>query len=181
MFIMLLTIPALPVSWIRTYTFLSYFVMVGISIAFVGLISIMTYCGMTMHSGTGCDPNDPDKGECVIQTWNTVGVFGHIGFAMFVFEGNAAVINVRAETKNQDQYGKILTTAIILMLSIFIIFSTVAYFTFQGQTNTILSLSFAVTPFTTFIIGCVCINALCSYPVQFLCMVDIIEQHDWFK
>ena len=99
---MLLTIPALPVSWIKTYTFLSYFVMVGISIAFVGLICIMTYCGMTMHNHTGCDPSKPEDGDCVIKAWDTVGVFGHIGFAMFVFEGNAAVINVRAETKNQQ-------------------------------------------------------------------------------
>jgi hypothetical protein len=37
-----------------------------------------------------------------MKTWSTIGVFGHIGFAMFVFEGNAAVINIRAEAKHPE-------------------------------------------------------------------------------
>ena len=101
---------------------------------------------------------------------------GYIGFAMFVFEGNAAVVNVRAECKDQKAYPKVLTAAIITMLVIFNIFSTVAYFTYAGQTNSILALNFEITPFTTFIIVCVCVNALCSYPVQILCAFDILEQ-----
>jgi amino acid permease len=67
LYIMLLTIPALPVSWITTYTFLSYFVMVGISIAFVGLGSIMGYCSSVLRHNTGCDPA---IGNCEITIIN---------------------------------------------------------------------------------------------------------------
>jgi len=176
MYIMLLTIPALPVSWIETYTFLSYFVMVGISIAFVGLGSIMGYCSSELRHHEGCDPSLPvDQGTCDIVVFDWQEVLGHIGFAMFVFEGNAAVVNVRAECKKPEDYPKVLTAAVVTMIVIFNIMSTIAYFTYVGQTNSILALNFVITPFTTFIIVCVCINALCSYPVQILCAFDILE------
>jgi amino acid permease len=105
---------------------------------------------------------------------------GHIGFAMFVFEGNAAVVNVRAECKKPEDYPKVLTAAIVVMLLIFNVFATIAYFCYVGETDPILALNFEITPFTTFIIVCVCINALCSYPVQILCAFDILEQAKFF-
>ena len=42
-------------------------------------------------------------------------------------------------------------------------------------------MSFEINGFTIFIIFCVCINALASYPVQILCAFDIMEQATWFK
>jgi amino acid permease len=101
MYILLLTIPALPVSFIRTYTFVSYVVMVGITVAIAGLVSMMGYTTEVMTNKTGCNVLEPPY-ECSIQTWSTIGVFGHIGFAMFVFEGNAAVINIRSEAKHPE-------------------------------------------------------------------------------
>ena len=50
---------------------------------------------------------------------------------MFVFEGNAVVVNVRAETINQDKYPKILTTAIISVVGLFLVFSMLAYGTYK--------------------------------------------------
>ena len=71
MYIMLLTIPALPVSWIETYTFLSYFVMVGISIAFIGLGSMMGYCSSELRHDEGCDSSLPvTDGTCDIRVFN---------------------------------------------------------------------------------------------------------------
>ena len=43
MYIAILTIPALPVSWIKTYTFLSYFSFVSLVIALAGLMMIFGY------------------------------------------------------------------------------------------------------------------------------------------
>ena len=43
LYIILLTIPALPVSWIRTYTFLSYFSFLSLIVALAGLLMIMGY------------------------------------------------------------------------------------------------------------------------------------------
>lgn len=44
-YIMLLTIPALPVSWIETYTFLSYFSIFGICMATIGMAMMFGYLG----------------------------------------------------------------------------------------------------------------------------------------
>ena len=42
---LIMTIPALPISFIETYTFLSYFVTVGIIIATIGMVMIFGYLG----------------------------------------------------------------------------------------------------------------------------------------
>ena len=93
LYIGLMTLPALPISWIETYTFLSYFTMAGIGLALVG---------MAMMFGFLFDKLSKDEevpGE--MKVFDVAQFFGNIGVAMFVFEGNAVVINVRAEAKNQ--------------------------------------------------------------------------------
>lgn len=50
-YIMAMTVPALPISWIESYTFLSYFVMFGISIALLGMGLMFGYLGDKIHSG----------------------------------------------------------------------------------------------------------------------------------
>ena len=44
-YILLLTIPALPISWIETYTFLSYLSTFGIAVASVGIFTMFGYLG----------------------------------------------------------------------------------------------------------------------------------------
>ena len=44
-YILLLTLPALPICWIKTYTMLSYFSMVGIALAIVGMIIMFGMLG----------------------------------------------------------------------------------------------------------------------------------------
>jgi len=43
-YILLLTIPAMPICWINSYTFASYFSIAGISVALIGMASIFAYC-----------------------------------------------------------------------------------------------------------------------------------------
>ena len=87
-----MTIPALPVSFIETYTLLSYFSIFGLFMASIGMAMIFGYLGTKIHNGEAV------PGE--LKVWDTYQVFGNLGVAMFVFEGNAVVINVRAETIN---------------------------------------------------------------------------------
>ena len=91
-YIMVMTIPALPISWIETYTFLSYFVTGGIAVALIGMALMFGYLGAKLHN------DEQVAGD--IKVFDTFQFFGNIGVAMFVFEGNAVVINVRAETIN---------------------------------------------------------------------------------
>jgi len=94
---------------------------------------------------------------------------------MFVFEGNAVIMNVRAETIHKDRYPRILFYAILSTISLFMVFASICYATYRDTTNEIFVINLAITPFTIFIRACVCFNALCSYPVQILAAFDIVE------
>ena len=47
---LLMTIPALPISFIETYTFLSYFSIFGICMATIGMMMIFGYLGKKIHN-----------------------------------------------------------------------------------------------------------------------------------
>lgn len=100
---------------------------------------------------------------------------------MFVFEGNAVIMNVRAECKDQKRYPAMLRYAIIYTVVLFMTFATVCYVTYRKYTQDIFTLSLPVNSFTIFIRICTCFNALCSYPVQILAAFEIYEDHHFFK
>ena len=118
-YILVMTVPALPISWIETYTFLSYLSIFGITMATVGMITMFGYMGAKIHN------NEQVPGE--LKVFDAFETFGNIGVAMFVFEGNAVVINVRAETINQHKYPRILTSATVTVISLFMVFAMVSY------------------------------------------------------
>jgi hypothetical protein len=73
LYILSLTVFAIPVSWIKTYTFLSYFVMIGLVIAFSGLFSMMGLCAANLiKDDPGCDPGNVSKGLCEIKTFDAI-------------------------------------------------------------------------------------------------------------
>jgi amino acid permease len=163
----------MPICWIETYTFLSYFSMAGISVAIVGMCCIFGYCFNSMATHTAV--NSP------VEVFDILGVLGHVGVAMFVFEGNAVIMNVRNETKDKPRYPQILVYAIVVTECLFMVFALVCYLTYKDQTMPIFTMNLAISGFTIFIRACVCFNALCSYPVQILAAFDIIEQNEYFK
>jgi amino acid permease len=157
-YIAILTIPALPVSWIETYTFLSYFSIFGVCAATVGLLMMFGYLGTKLSNDTEV------VGE--LKVFDITAMFGNVGVAMFVFEGNAVVLNVRAETINQHKYPCILTSATLTVITMFMIFSTVAYATYKETCNSIFILNLEpVNAYVTTIVTLVCINCFISYPV----------------
>lgn len=172
-YILILTIPALPICWIKTYTYLSYFSMLGILLALIAMIGILSECFYFI--GTGQDSTTEYK------LIDISGMLGHIGVAMFVFEGNAVIMNVRSETKNKQKYPTILIVAIITTLSLFMIFAEVCYYTFKAESEDILTKNLPINGLGIFLRACVCMNALFSYPLQILAAFDIVEQHAIFK
>jgi amino acid permease len=90
---------------------------------------------------------------------------GHIGVAMFIFEGNAVIMNVRSEAKNKEKYPFILILSIITTLLVFVSFALVCYLTFRNETKDIVTLNLPINGFGIFVVACVSVNALCSYPI----------------
>lgn len=122
-YILLLTIPAMPMCWIKTYTFLSYFSISGIFLAVIGMICMFYFCFDKMLSA--------DAITTPIKVFDFSGLVGHIGVAMFVFEGNAVIMNVRAETRNKEKYPFLLKMAILSTVSLFMVFALVCYLTYR--------------------------------------------------
>ena len=92
MYMLLMTIPALPIAMIETYTILSYFSLFGIGMAIIGM-------GFMFGILSDKLANDEEV-KTDLKVFEPLEFFGNIGVAMFVFEGNAVVINVRSEAKN---------------------------------------------------------------------------------
>jgi proton-coupled amino acid transporter len=163
----------MPICWIKSYTYLSYFSIAGISVALVGMLCIFGFCINLFATDQYV--------HAPVTYFDFSGMMGHIGVAMFVFEGNAVIMNVRAETKNIHQYPQILKAAIIFTVVLFMTFASLCYLTYRTQTQDIFTMSLPVQPFTIFIRICTCFNALCSYPVQILAAFEIYENHTFFK
>lgn len=164
----------MPICWIETYTYLSYFSIAGISVALIGMTCIFGYCfdKLATHEAV----------YTPVSTFDINGILGHIGVAMFVFEGNAVIMNVRAETRNKSRYPLMLKLAIVTTLSLFMVFALVSYLTYRDEVRSIFTMNLLpLTAFTVFIRICACFNALCSYPVQILAAFEIVEQNKWFK
>ena len=63
--------------------------------------------------------------------FDVIGILGHIGLAMYTFDGNVVILNVRAESKNQKDYPRIFKYALITSLTIFMVFATICYSTYK--------------------------------------------------
>lgn len=97
---------------------------------------------------------------------------------MYLFDGTAIIINVRAEAGlNKQRYPRILLKAIIFDLVLFICFSVICYSVYREHTQPIFTMSLVpINAMVIFIFVCVCINALTSYPIQILAAFAIIEK-----
>lgn len=147
----------MPICWIETYTFLSYFSIAGITVALIGMLGMFGVCfdALANHEAVYTD----------LRYFDFPGMIGHIGVAMFLFEGNAVIMNVRAEAKEKEKYPSILILSILSTITLFLTFASVCYITYRDTTNDIFVLTLKLNGLTIFIRACTCFNCLCSYPV----------------
>ena len=91
------------------------------------------------YMGKKLTSEDTVEGE--VKMFDIPQIFGHIGLAMLVFEGNGSIINVRAESKNPQRFTKVFTAAIISVIVLFMVFSSIAYITYKDDCKSIFVLS----------------------------------------
>ena len=135
---MMLVIPTLPVAFIETYTFLSYFSMAGLLVALCSIIAIFVAIG----TGEGCDS---EKFNCEVKVFDGKNMLGHVGLAILMFEGNAAVFNIRAEAGDKKAYPRIVTYTVGSFLVLYVGLATMGYLAFRDQTAQIFTMSFQPT------------------------------------
>jgi amino acid permease len=172
---LLMLIVTIPLSLLKTYTYLSYVSMLGIACALVGAFLMIGYCGDRLAKG------DTAPGE--MKVFDVTQFFGYIGIAMFSFEGNGIVINLQAEAKNKGRYPALLRWAVFTIIIWYMILSTVCYATFKKRAETVdyVTQLLPINAFTISIMLLFCANALTSYPVQILCLYEIIEDLSFFN
>jgi hypothetical protein len=96
--------------------------------------------------------------------FDTVGVLGHLGAAMYTFDANVVILNVKAETRNPHKFNQIFNLAVFLSISLFMLFASICYYTYRADSQGIFTLTLPVNIFTIFLKIGVCFNALLSYP-----------------
>ncbi len=70
-----------------------------------------------------------------MEIFNFSQFFGYAGIAMFAFEGNGIVINLKASAKDKVKYSKLLRAAILTVITWFLIMATVSYATYKDNTQ----------------------------------------------
>jgi amino acid permease len=152
-------IVTIPLSLVKTYTYLSYVSMSGIACTIVGGIMMIGYCSSQISEGKVVD--EPMK---VFDPWQ---FFGYVGIAMFSFEGNGIVINLKAEARDKKKYPSLLRWSILTIIIWYMIISTIAYATYRGMAGKVdyITSLLPIGPLTIVINSLFCVNALTSYPV----------------
>lgn len=169
MYIYLLLIPLIPISLIKTYTYLSYVSIAGVVSGMLGGLMLVGFCSKIISDHTEVTEE--------IKVIDFTQMLGYVGLAIFVIERNAIIVNLRHQADNKRKYPIILYLALLGVMAWYLIFATISYFAYK---STIFDyIAFNLVPLNTFVIITnvfFCINALTSYPVQILCVFEIIEE-----
>lgn len=174
-FIVILVVPVFLMSMANSYSFLSYLSIPSIMIAILGMLCTFFYSFSELLGGKTSNQT--------LVYFDLERVLGRFGLAMYIFDGNAIVVNIRAEAgEKKKRYSQILKNSIVFTIILFVIYSSICYYVYREQTQPIFTMSLVpVNSLIIFILTCVCINALTSYPVQILAAFNVIERFDMFK
>ena len=120
---LLLTIPALPVSWIKTYTFLSYFSMVSLIVALSGLIMIFGYLikKVSLHETVDSPVTQFDFSQMISNS----------GAVVFVYVGNTVILNLRTEAIDKKKFPGLLVSSTLTTLVIYMIYASMAVYVYR--------------------------------------------------
>ena len=124
-YIIIITVPALAFAWIETYTFASYFSAFGIFSFFCSLTLIFGYMAKITQKG-GVSPEE-------MKAFDFHQFIGNVGIAAFTFEVNGVIVNIKAETKNQNRFPYILILAVVTIWFLCIAYALFAYYVFKSD------------------------------------------------
>jgi amino acid permease len=66
-----------------------------------------------------------------IKIFDVSQFFGYIGIAMFSFEGNGIVINLKAAARNKRKFPSLLKAALLTIIIWYMILGTLSYATYK--------------------------------------------------
>ena len=126
-YIALLTLPALLITFIRTYTFASYIAGFGVYIILISKMILVGYLSKLISKDAIANGS--------LKVIDFTQIVGNIGIASYLFEGNGVIMNVKAETKNQHLYHRIVILAVSMLCAIVVFLSGIVYFVYREETS----------------------------------------------
>lgn len=164
-----------PLCWVRKIEKFNASHIVADVLILVTLITIMIYAGL--HVGeAGWGPN--------IKPINNKLFINMIGFAVFAYEGVGVVIPIMDITEDEEKYPKILFYCITSVLSLYIVFGLMCYFSYGSH----LLISPIITSnlpnhdvFVDIVKVLYCINLVFSYPLVIYPANIIAEEYLFSK
>lgn len=102
------------------------------------------------------------------------------GIAVFNFEGNGVILNIKASMKHPEEFIKIQKNIIITVIVMLIVFGCFSYEAFGEQIEDMVTMNLPHNNLTTSVQLLYCFGLLGSYPMQVLPAIDITEKTNLF-
>ena len=115
----------IPLSLLKTYTYLSYVSMAGIGCSLLAGLLLIGYLSNELATGHAVPGS--------VKVFDFGQFFGYMGIAMFAFEGNGIVINLKAEAQDKKRYPHLLRMSILTVIVWYMIIANIAYATYKGD------------------------------------------------
>jgi len=119
LYIMIAACILIPICWLRSFKYLAYVSMASNVFLVFALFIIIGYC-FSNHS------EHPEMGQNLnYLDLSAVPLF--FGIAVFDFEGNGVVINLRASMKKPEEFNFVLKLTLTIYVTFLCVFSAIAY------------------------------------------------------
>ncbi|CDW82702.1 UNKNOWN [Stylonychia lemnae] len=175
LFLILIMIPVIFLSFLSSYKALSYLSIPSVIIAVMGIITIFSY------SIDKIKTNEQEPFED-IQWFNLSAVLGRVGIAMHIFSGNPSILNIQSEARNKKRYPTLLKLGVLFLLILYSLYGTVSYIAYREKTQPIFIMSMVpMDKFIYFVFLCFAFNSMTSYPVQILTAFQIVEKLELYQ
>ena len=119
LYIIIAALILVPICWLRSFKYLAYVSMASNLFLVFALFIIIGYCFQN-HS------EHPELSEN-LNYFNFSAVPLFFGVAVFDFEGNGVVINLRASMKEPEKFNKVLVLTLSIYVSFLCLFCCIAY------------------------------------------------------
>jgi len=113
-----------PVAWVRNFAKFSFTFVMGNILILVVILMVMTQSSFQLYD------NGIAEG---IELVKVDGILPMVGFAIYGFEGIGVVMPIMQQAEHPEMFLKVLTTAIVSLTVIYMIFGSVCYLAYGDQ------------------------------------------------
>jgi len=170
-FILGLVAILIPLSWTRKFKSLAY-------ASFLANIAIIFSLGVILwYGGAAVESNDHRQ----VKQFDFPRIPLFFGVAVFCFEGNAIVLNVKASMKEPKKFESVLIWTMVVVCALVMTVAGLSYYAYGANTQDIITLNLPENTLTSITQGLYAFGLLCSYQIQLVPAISIFEKTQFFQ